>query len=158
MKDKWLLAPLLAGAIMASAYVYSQPAGVPGLYLTSPTGSEQINVLGLGPQIETINVRQVRDSVGYLKSAATSGTVTFGANTSQIQLSDATTISTLTIALTAAPADGQVNCWYNKSAISTLTMTATSPQTLNDVLTSTSATTRYCYLYSLSNTTWDRIQ
>jgi hypothetical protein len=154
---KWIIRGSIA-VLAAIGFALAQPAGVPGLYLASPTGSEQINVLGLGPQIETINLRQARDARGYIKSAATSGTIVFGSGTSFVFLSDSSTISTLTLDLTVAPADGQQNCFYGVSAISTLTMTAASGQTLNNGLTSTSAGTRYCWLYSASNMTWDRTQ
>lgn len=151
---RWLLG-LLAVGLVASGYSLAQ---VPGLFIASPNGTEQINVLNTGPQIASVFLRQARDAVGYSKQSPTSGTVTFGTGQSQAQIGGGTTISTLTIALTAAPVDGMLNCFYTKPVVTTLTMSATSPQTLNDALTSTSATTRYCYLYSASNTTWDRIQ
>lgn len=97
---------------------------------------------------------------GYSKQSPTSGTLTFGRGQSEMQIGGSSTISTLTITL-APPAyayDGQMNCFYSKPAITTLTLQATSPQTLNDAVTSTSATTRYCYLFSASNNTWDRQQ
>ena len=149
-------------AVMAmlgiTAIALAQSPGVPTLSVPSPTGLEQVPCQTTGPQITTCQLRQMRDAAGYVISAATSGTVTFGSGQSQLVLTAGTTISSLAIALTAAPSDGQMNCFYNKSAITTLTMSATSPQTLNDALTSTSATTRYCYTYSLAATAWNRLQ
>lgn len=149
---KWLAGLVLAG--IAGVAV----AQIPGLFIASPAGTEQINVLNSGPQIASVFLRQVRDAAGYSKASPTSGTQTFAYGQSQMQIGGGTTISTLTIAFTAAPADGQINCFYSKPAITTLTLSATSGQTINDGVTSASATTRYCYLYSVSNTTWDRIQ
>ena len=149
---KWLFGAalgLLAGAALAQ---------VPGLFIAAPVGSEQINVLNGGPQITTILLSQARDAVGFSKQSPTSGTVSFSSYQSQMQIGGGTTISTLTIDLTLLPFNGQVNCFYTKPAITTLTLTAAAGQTLNDAVTSASATTRYCYLYSASNTSWDRIQ
>lgn len=133
-------------------------AQVPGLYIVSPNGSEQVNVLNAGPQIATVYLKQARDAAGYSKQSPTSGTLTFAAGGSQMQIGGSSTITALTINLTQAPVDGQINCFYTKPAITTLTLAAASGQTLNDAVTSTSATTRTCYLYSLSNLSWDRIQ
>lgn len=151
---KWLAGLILAGVGIAGIAA----AQFPGLFIASPNGSESINVVNAGPQITSVFLKQVRDAAGYSKASPTSGTQTFAAGQSQMQIGGSSTITALTIALTAAPVDGQVNCFYSKPAITTLTLSASSPQTLNDAVTSASATTRYCYLYSLSNTTWDRIQ
>jgi hypothetical protein len=150
---KWLLAAGLAA--FAASVALAQNPGTGGLNIPSPIGTEQINAENTGPQITWVYLSQVRDSVGYRVSAATSGTVTFGSN-SLIMLTDATTITSLTIALTPAPQDGQNNCWFNKSAITTLTMSASGTQTIADGLTSTSAATRYCWTYDLATTTWNR--
>lgn len=150
--NKWLAGLLLVGVSGVAA------AQFPGLFITSPNGSEAINAVNSGPQIASVFLKQVRDAAGYSKASPTSGTQTFASGQSVMQIGGGTTISTLTIALTAAPVDGQVNCFYSKPAITTLTLSATSPQTLNDAVTAASATTRYCYLYSASNTSWDRTQ
>jgi hypothetical protein len=154
---KWLKYLGLGAGAAAFGIVaaIAQNPGVGGINIASPIGTEQVNAENTGPQITWVYLTQIRDSVGYAISAATSGTVTFGAN-SLIVLTDATTISTLTIAFTPAPVDGQQNCWFNQSAISTLTMSATSPQTIKNGLTSTSATTRYCWVYQASTGNWNR--
>lgn len=94
----------------------------------------------------------------YSKQSPTSGTLTFVAGQSEMQIGGTSTISTLTIALNPKPYDGQMNCFYTKPIVTTLTLSATSPQTLNDAVTATTATTRYCYLFSAGNNSWDRIQ
>ena len=94
----------------------------------------------------------------YNKTSPTSGTVTFFRGQSEMIIGGSSTITSLTIALTPAAYvyDGQQNCIYTKPAITTLTLSVTSPTTLNDAVTSMSATTKVCYTYSASNNTWDR--
>jgi hypothetical protein len=100
---------------------------------------------------------------GYqiVPSASISGTsVTFQRGQSEMVVTGTSTITTATINL-APPLfsyDGLKNCFYTKPAITTLTLQATAPQTLNDAVTSTSATTRYCYIFSASNNSWNRLQ
>lgn len=96
----------------------------------------------------------------YSKQSPTSGTLTFQRGQSEMQIGGSSTISTLTIVLTPPPYayDGQLNCFYTKPIVTTLTLSATSPQTVNDAVTATTAITRYCYIYSASNQQWDRIQ
>jgi hypothetical protein len=94
----------------------------------------------------------------YTKQSPTSGTLVFNRHQQIMQIGGGTTITALTIDLRISPDDGQINCFYTKPAITTLTLTAASGQTLNDAITSASATTQYCYLYSASNTSWDRVQ
>jgi hypothetical protein len=131
-------------------------AQFPALLITYPTGSETINVVNGGPQIASVYLRQARDARGARVSTASSGTVTFGTGESLIVLTNASTISTLTIALTASPVDGQMNCFYSKAAITTLTMSAT--QTLADGKSSNGATTQACWVYDRATTTWNRFQ
>ena len=132
---------------------------IPGLFIASPTGAEQINVVNTGPQIASVLLKQMRDAVGYsVQSPSTGFTLSFGAGQSLMQIGGSSTLATGTINLTASPVDGQKNCFYTKPAVTSLTLSASSGQTLNDAVTSTSATTQYCYLYSLASTTWNRVQ
>jgi len=130
---KWLVAAALClGAIPALAQVsYSG-----GTYTKPPLGIEQ-----------------------YIKQSPTTGsTMAFAPGVQQMQIGGASTIGALTIDLTVLPYDGQIDCFYTKPIVTALTLTAAGTQTLNDAVTAATATTRYCYIYSNSNTSWDRIQ
>jgi hypothetical protein len=154
---KWLAAFAAVGLICAGA-AFAQ--SFPGLFITSPIGTEQINVVNGGPSIASVFIRQVRDAAGYTTSTPSTGfTNAFAAGQSQMQIGGASTLATGTITLTALPVDGQMNCFYTKPAITALTLqVGTAGQTLNDAVTAAAATTRYCYLYTLATTTWNRFQ
>lgn len=62
------------------------------------------------------------------------------------------------IELAAAPTDGQQVCVFSTQTITTLYLNANSGQTINNAITTLSANAHACYLYSLSNKTWDRSQ
>jgi hypothetical protein len=97
--------------------------------------------------------------VGYNKQSPSTGfSIAFGYGQSIMQIGGSATLASGTVTLASAPVDGQINCFYTKPAITALTVQVASGYTLNDAVTSASATTRYCYLYSASNTTWDRVQ
>ena len=147
---------LTLGALAVSAAVVV--AQVPTLFITAPVGTETVNAKNAGPQITSVYLSQIRDSRGFAVSSASSGTVTFAVGQSELALTAASTISSVTLALTAAPQNGQMNCFYSKAAITTLTLSATSPATINDALTSNTAAGRHCYIYSTSGTVWNRIQ
>ncbi len=95
----------------------------------------------------------------YLKqSPVTGSTMAFTKGVSEMQVGGSSTIGALTIDLNTSPYDGQMNCFYTKPIVTALTLVAASGQTLNDAVTATAATTRYCYLFSNSNQSWDRVQ
>jgi hypothetical protein len=155
MKMRILLgaaACLLAGVGLAAAQQATND-------LVSPTGTEAINTYS-NTLLSQVYSTQLRDAAGYSKQSPASGsTLTFAYGQSVMQIGGASTLATLTIKLAAAPVDGQVNCFYTKPAVTALTLSlSTVSQTLNDAVTATSATSRYCYLYSLGTTTWDRVQ
>lgn len=133
-------------------------AQVPGLFITSPTGTEQVVVRNASPQVTNVYLRQMRDARGYSKQSPSTGfSLTFGVGQSEMQIGGSTTLATGTINLSAAPVDGKIECFFTQPAITALTLSGNG-HTLNNAVTATAATTRYCYLYSLSNTTWDRVQ
>ena len=155
--------PLIAaGLIVISAVglALAQPY-FPNVFLTSPTGSEIVDVAGIGPGHESVYLTQFRDAAGYTKSTPATGfTASFASGKSLLDIVNPATDATGTINLAAKPVDGQQNCFYTKNIVTTLTLQvpAGSTATLNDAVTATAALTRYCYLYSASNTTWDRSQ
>jgi hypothetical protein len=63
----------------------------------------------------------------------------------------------VTVVLAAAPSDGARECIFTSgAAITTLVVAANTGQTINNAVTSLSANTGACYLFSRSNLTWDR--
>ncbi len=84
---------------------------------------------------------------------------TFTANQSQLILNPAGTLALGYVTMAPSPVpDGQPACVFSSQTISTLNMAANVGQTLNNALTSLTANVRACWIYSLSNTTWDRSQ
>jgi hypothetical protein len=93
----------------------------------------------------------------YFKAVATTGfSYTFGNNQTIIALAPAGGLSTGTFVMPAAPTDGQTACFFSTQAITTLTVSANANQSINNAVTTLAANTRNCFLFSLSNSTWDR--
>jgi hypothetical protein len=101
----------------------------------------------------------VTSQAGYVKyntSAISAGTYTFANSQSYLILTPGTTISTLTVILAANPSDGARECVWSNSIITTLVVAANTGQTINGAATALTAAAGACYVYSLSNLTWDR--
>lgn len=127
------------------------------LLITSPTGQEQIRADNTGSLLTDVALAQVRDCIGYAKiTPSTGGTFTATNGQHEVVILGTTTLTTFNVVLPASPYDGQNFNIYSKPAISTLTITAPGSATLNDTVASLSATSNVRFLYSLSNTTWDR--
>jgi hypothetical protein len=62
----------------------------------------------------------------------------------------------LTIVLAAAPSDGARECVFSADIVTTLVVSANTGQSINNAATSLAANASACYIYSLSNLTWDR--
>lgn len=101
---------------------------------------------------------QINAQMGYqVASPATGFTYTFGNSDSLIVLTPSATLASGTVTLAAAPSDGDQNCLYSKSAVTTLVVAkGDSAQTLNDAVTTIAALAKVCYLYQLSTNTWNR--
>jgi len=142
---------------------YSQPAGVPQLSIPNPTGKEQVNVLGLGPQVETVTINQIRNSKGYLLVAAgtTVNTTLIDTNVQNVLATGA--ITTWNIVLSTAPEDGQeavIGCPGGNTT--TLSITATLPTGVaivgtNPTSCTTATPTSSRFMYSASANTWYRV-
>lgn len=155
---KWLAVGAL-GLVALAGVALAQNPGVGGINITAPTGNEQINAENTGPQITWMYLHQIRNANGYVKSTPSTGaTITLLNTQSQLTILGGVTLTTLAVVLPASPADGQWVNIYTKPAITTLTITAPGGATLNDAVTSMSATTDVGYIYSASNTSWDRTQ
>jgi len=154
---------LLPGALVALLVIAGIAAAQnppPALFIASPTGAEQINVVNTGPQITSILLSQARDAAGYSKLVPTTGqTLTVANNKSVVQLTPAGVLAALTFVTPAKPVDGQRLLFFTTQGITTFNLNANTGQTVNGNLAGTlSANGHVEYLYSASNTTWDRIQ
>ena len=107
---------------------------------------------------------QLTTVYGYIKQAQTetSGalTVTMGAAQSYLLLTGTQlTSGTVTINFPSPASDGQKFCLRSVLGVTSGATIAYGPSTATFTTTPTAftAATTYCYLYSLSNTTWDPI-
>lgn len=127
------------------------------LLIASPTGQEQIRADNTGSVLTDVVLSQMRDCIGYSKiTPSTGGTFTATNGQKEVVILGTTTLTAFNVVLPASPYDGQQFNIYSKPAITTLTVTAPGGATLNDTVTTLSATTNVRFLYSLANTTWDR--
>lgn len=155
MKKIALLSSILL--LTGSAFAQTPGAGIPGVFITAPTGNEQINIYGVGPQIQTIYLSQARDSSGYtLITQAATNTATVGNRISVLAFTGATA-GTATITMAASPVDGQRIRIFSTAGITTLTLVANTGQTINNSATSIAANADVEYIYQLSSKTWFRI-
>lgn len=142
----------------SSAFAFPAPgSGIPGVFITSPTGQEQINVYGVSPQIETIFLSQVRDSSGYTSITEGATNVLTVANGVSVLAFHGATAGTATITMAAKPSDGQRLRIFSTAGITALTLTANTGQTINNTTTSIAANGSVEYIYQLSTLTWYRI-
>ncbi len=153
MKSLLVLLCFLSGACSA----YAQGSGYG--FLTSPAGTEIVRCeVATAGGNQACYLSQLRDARGYQKVVPTAGqTITIGNNVSRLILNPAGTLATLTIKTPVTPYDGQEICIFSTQAVTALTSTASDSQTWNGSLSALSANAAAdCWIYSLSNTTWDR--
>lgn len=81
---------------------------------------------------------------------------TFANNQTKMLFEPAGTLAAGYVTLAAAPVDGQEACIFSTAAVTAFYLTANTGQSINNAVTALVANTRYCYTYSLANTTWDR--
>ena len=161
---------LLAGFCALLALAGVAIAQVPGLFIASPTGLEQINVLvpstgtvTTNPQIETVTINQIRNSLGYTLVAAGTTVTTQIPNTSAVLMATGA-ITTWNVNFPLAPSDGlteTIGCPGGN--VTTLSLTATLPTGVTVVgAANTSCTeatpTVASYLYNASGNIWYRTQ
>lgn len=108
---------------------------------------------------------QLSGTYGYYKSAPSTGfNYSIGANITRVAFNPAGTLAVGYVTLPTAPNDGQRECVFSTQIITALYICATSTGVGNCVTTGinnpittyATANTNVCYLYSASNTTWDR--
>lgn len=101
----------------------------------------------------------VTNVYGYYKAgtATANQNLTIPANATFVQFANASAMANLYLYLPAAPFDGARECLFSIGGVTAMTMYAgLTTQTLNNAVTSLTANTGVCYLYSVSNTAWDR--
>lgn len=161
---KWLLSAL-AVAVCGVAL-----AQVPGLFIASPTGLEQINVLVpstgtavTNPQIQTVTINQIRNSEGYVLVAAGTTVATTVPNTASVAIATGA-ITTWNVTLPVAPYDGEmVKLTCPGGNASTVSVAATLPTGVTIVGTAftsctASSSTDAAFHYSLANNIWYRTE
>lgn len=98
-------------------------------------------------------------SQSYAKVVPSTGfTATFGNFQQELLLKPAGTLLAGYINLAPAPVDGGKACIFTTATITNLYIAAGAGATLADAVTTLTANGRVCYLYSLSNATWNRMQ
>lgn len=158
----------LAGLLALGSFALAQ---VPGLFIASPTGLEQINVVVpssgavvTNPQIQTVTVNQIRNAAGVL--AVPTGTTVNTTVPNTVSKAIATgAITTWNITFPTAPYDGEMLAVGCPGGTATVAMSATLPTGVAVVGTAFTACTSGGaaantaeWIYSLSANTWYRIQ
>lgn len=102
--------------------------------------------------------KQITSQMGYQKkSPATGFSYTFGNSDSLLVLTNSTTVAQGTVTFASAPSDGAQECLYAQNTVTTLGLSAgASTQTIHNAASTITAAAQICYLYSLSDQTWDR--
>lgn len=102
---------------------------------------------------------QLTNVYGYYKAGAvaTSFNYQFGANVTYAQFAPSGALAQGYVYLAASPSDGARNCFVSTQTVTAVTLyKGATAQTLNNAITAMTANINYCYMYSLSNATWDR--
>lgn len=159
MKRSLKIGSAITGAVALFALAaVAQTISIP--QQSSVGSSDLIQVIPNGnPRVGNVYVKpaQLTSQSGYYKSAPATGfTFTFGNSQSFAAFAPSTTLSTGTVTLAPSPSDGARECIFTTNTITTLTVSANTGQSINNAVTTLSANTNACYLFSLSNLTWDR--
>lgn len=154
---KYLLIAAGVGFLGLSAAVLAQ-VSVPQVSIINPTDLIQVIPLGQpSAQSKYATPAQITSQSGYYKSVPTSSfTFTFGNSQTTAAFKPAGTLSYGYVTFAPAPSDGAQQCVFSTTAITTLYMSANTGQTLADAVTTLAANGKVCYLYSVSNATWNR--
>lgn len=162
---KWLGLGVIVAVALAAGALFAQ---VPGLFIASPTGLEQINVLVpstgtlvTNPQIQTVTINQIRNASGYLLVAAGTTVTTQVLNTQAVVLATGA-ITTWNVNFPTTPFDGEnIKEGCPGGNVGTVTNTATLPTGVTIVGAAFSACTESSstdaqWHYSLANNIWYR--
>lgn len=155
---KKILLSALAGIVAFAAVALAQTIAIPTVTVINST--DLIPIIPRGQpnaQSQFASPAAITSQSGYAKYSPITGfSYTFGNTQSFIALTQGTPLTAGTITLAAAPSDGDNACLFTSSAITTLTLSANTGQTINNAVTTLAANASVCYLYSAANLTWDR--
>jgi hypothetical protein len=166
---------LLIGAAFALAFAgqaFAQSTPLPTVPTVTPT-SDVLQIIPRGaPSAQNLYVplSGVQSSEQYAKVAITTASNystspgysnTFQNFQSDILVTAPGTLSYLYFTFAPNPSDGARECFYANQTVTTAYPTANTTlnaQVVNasNTITSMTASTRYCFLYSVSNLQWDR--
>lgn len=159
--EKWVAWGFALFLASSALVALAQAPGVPTLLLASPTGLERIDVNGLGPQIESVTINQVRNSEGYVLVAAGTTVNTTIPNTAAVAIATGA-ITTWNVILPTAPYDGEVaKVTCPGGTASTIAVSATLPASVAVVggsFTTCSSTSDAAWHYAASTNTWYRTE
>ena len=152
---------MVIGAAFAAAFASVAIAQVPQVSIINPNDLVQVIPNGQpSAQSRYALPKQITSQMGYQKQSPVTGfAYTFANSDSLIVLTHTTTLAAGTITFAAAPSDGAEECVYAQNIVTALALVGgTSAQTIQNAVTTIGAAARVCYLYSLSNQTWNRSQ
>ena len=151
-------AALLAGGVAALAANNTFFTSIGDLvfpfFPPSPTG--QNGTIG---DVARGGMAPVNGNLSYTKAVPSTGfSLTFGNFQKDMALNPSGTLAAGYVTMAPAPVDGTRACIFSTQIITALYVSANTGQSINNAATSLAANVRICYLYSKSNTTWDRSQ
>lgn len=159
MKFKY---PLIGAGIafLALAGAVHSQVPLPQVTIINPTDLIQVVPLGQpSAQSRYATPAQITSQSGYYKSTPISNfTFTFGNSQTTAAFTPAGTLNYGYVTFAPNPSDGAQQCVFSTNAITTLYLSASTGQTLTGAATTLAANGKLCYLYSLSNATWNRSQ
>ena len=151
-----IVAALLAGSIAAFAANNTFFTNVGDLVFpfAPPTSTGTGGTIG---DVARGGMAPVNGSGSYTKSIPTTGfALTFSNYQAQMLLEPSGTLAAGYVTMAPAPVDGSKACVFSTQIITNLYISANAGQTINDAVTTLAAKARACYLYSISNKTWDQ--
>lgn len=150
---------LIAGAAAFAFGAAAIAQVIPQVQIINPNDLIQVIPRGQpSAQNRYATPNQITSQMGYKKfSPATGFQYTFSNTDSMIVLTNFTTVAAGSITFAAAPSDGAQECVYAQNQVTALQfIVGASNQTINNAATQITAAGKICYLFSLSNNTWDR--
>ena len=158
---KSLIGLAVAGAALlgVGGYIVAQVIVVPQVATLNPN-NDVIQVIPNGaPAANEVYATPalITNVYGYYKSVpATNFVYTFTKNVTFAAFNPSGTLAALSAYLAPNPSDGARNCIFSTQTVTAAYVYANTGQSINNAVTALVANTGVCYLYSASNTTWDR--
>lgn len=147
-----------ASLLALGAVAIAQSISVPQVQIINPTDLIQVIPKGQ-PSAQSVYAKpaQITSQMGYVKASPVTGfTYTFGNSQSILVLTHGSTLAAGTVVFASAPSDGAQECIWAQAAVTSLTLSKASTHTINNAVTTIAAASKVCYLFSLSNLSWDR--